>query len=110
MVLLFSPSIYRFPGCLYCISKNLRTARRLLGEYIPIGDEPKRKPFEMQLSLLAMIPLGAYSRCASSAARPIRGTSRSASCGLAAPDRWRIRTAALPRLSAALVGTDFHLG
>lgn len=42
MVLLFSPSIYRFPGCLYCISKNLRTARRLLGEYIPIGDEPKR--------------------------------------------------------------------
>lgn len=43
MVPLFSQSIYRFPGCLYCISKNLRTARRLLGEYIPIGDEPKRK-------------------------------------------------------------------
>ena len=42
MVLLFSPSIYRFPGCLYCISKNLGTARRLLGEYILIGDEPKR--------------------------------------------------------------------
>src|SRR6266852_7973769 len=44
MVLLLPPSIYSFPGCLYCISKNLRTARRLLGEYIPIGDEPKRNP------------------------------------------------------------------